>query len=108
VTECIHQVHGAFNRRAPEKADHQHRRLLRPRIERPCYRRAADERDELAPFHCPNVRRPAALVSDDVARRIPITHASSYFEPIGRRVFLCFAFSHGLGECGQVKLAVIE
>jgi hypothetical protein len=40
-------------RRAPEKTDHRHRRLLRARRERPRYRRAAEERDEIAAFHCP-------------------------------------------------------
>jgi hypothetical protein len=33
-----------------EKSDHWHR-LLRARHERPC-RRTAEQRDELAPFHC--------------------------------------------------------
>src|SRR5262249_38143673 len=33
-----------------EEADHGHRRLLRARRERP-YRRAAEQRDELSPFH---------------------------------------------------------
>jgi hypothetical protein len=36
--------------RAPSKPDHWHCRLLRPCRKRPC-RRAADERDELAPSH---------------------------------------------------------
>src|SRR5215472_4569372 len=36
--------------RAAEKPDHRHRRLLRARRERPG-RRAAEQRDELAPFH---------------------------------------------------------
>src|SRR5262245_51604554 len=36
--------------RAPDEPDHRHRRLLRPRRERP-RRRAADERDELASPH---------------------------------------------------------
>jgi hypothetical protein len=35
-----------------KKADHRHRRLLRARRERPRDRRAADQRDEVAPFHC--------------------------------------------------------
>src|SRR5262249_53526855 len=50
LTECAHQVHGAFKRRAPEEPDHRHRRLLRARRERP-YGSAADERDELATPH---------------------------------------------------------
>ena len=32
-----------------EEPDHRHRRLLRPRRQRPCRRRAAEQRDELAP-----------------------------------------------------------
>src|SRR5262245_2780356 len=36
-------------RRTVEKPDHRHRRLLRPRRERPSRRRAAEERYELAP-----------------------------------------------------------
>src|SRR5262249_20322596 len=36
---------------AVEKSDHGHRRLLRVRRERPRGRRAAEQRDELAPFH---------------------------------------------------------
>ena len=35
---------------AAEDADHRHRRLLRPRRDRPA-RRAAEQRDELAPLH---------------------------------------------------------
>src|SRR5262249_14956550 len=34
-------------------SDRRHRRLLRPRRERPCRSRTADERDEVAPFHGP-------------------------------------------------------
>ena len=35
-----------------EKTDHRHSLLLRPRRERLSGRRAAEQRDELAPFHC--------------------------------------------------------
>ena len=38
-------------RRAAEEPDHRHRRLLRARRERPRGRRAAEQRDELAPLH---------------------------------------------------------
>src|ERR1044071_7326311 len=34
-----------------QKPDDRHRRLLRARRERPRYRRAAEQRDELAPLH---------------------------------------------------------
>src|SRR3981081_2099004 len=40
----------SFTVRAAEQTNHRHRQLLRARSERPCNRRAADERDELAPF----------------------------------------------------------
>src|SRR5262249_42350946 len=39
-------------------------RLLRARRERPCRRRAAEQRDELAAFHCP---MPPALSIESVA-----------------------------------------
>src|SRR5262249_17763997 len=51
LTECTHQVHGAFNRRAPEEPNHRPRRLLRARRERPCGSHAAEQRDELAAIH---------------------------------------------------------
>src|SRR5215510_9618887 len=38
-------------RRAAEEPDHRHRRLLRPRRERPRHCRATEQRDELASFH---------------------------------------------------------
>ena len=41
----------SIRRRGAEKPDHRHRRLLRPRRERPRRRRAAEQRDELAPLH---------------------------------------------------------
>src|SRR5262249_27806998 len=47
---CDHR-HECTARSAIEKADYWHRRLLRARRERPRDRRAADERDELAPLH---------------------------------------------------------
>src|SRR5262245_9552420 len=36
-----------------QKSDHRHRLLLRARRERPRRRCAANEPDEVAPFHCP-------------------------------------------------------
>ena len=38
---------------AVEITNHRHRRLLRARRERPRRRRAAEQRDERAPVHCP-------------------------------------------------------
>src|SRR6516164_4967609 len=43
----------ARSRIGVKKSDHRHRRLLRARRERPRSRRATEERDEVAPFHCP-------------------------------------------------------
>src|SRR5262245_4956059 len=50
LTECGHHWHVAVRRCAVEEPDHRHCRLLRARRERPC-RRAAEQRDELAPSH---------------------------------------------------------
>ena len=49
-TEAGRRERERVRRRAAEKSDHRHRRLLRPRRERPRGRRAAEQRDELAPF----------------------------------------------------------
>jgi hypothetical protein len=49
-----------------EHADASHTlSLLRPRRERPTRRRAADERDEFAPFHCP---APPVLPTERIAQ----------------------------------------
>jgi hypothetical protein len=42
---------GRIERSGIDEADHRHRRLLRPRRQRPSDRRAAEKRDELAPPH---------------------------------------------------------
>jgi hypothetical protein len=49
LAECGHKVRELPERRIPQKPDYRHRRLLRARRERP-RSRAAEERDELAPF----------------------------------------------------------
>src|SRR5262249_36029777 len=49
-TECGHITRADFRRPRVKKTDHWHRRLLRPRRQRPCHR-AAEQRDELAAFH---------------------------------------------------------
>jgi hypothetical protein len=61
LAECLHQLR--VKGLAVEKSDHWHRRLLRPRRERPAGSGAADERDELAPFHS----LPAPLVASPKA-----------------------------------------
>src|SRR5262249_9208386 len=42
---------GRIRRSGIDECDYRHLRLLRPRRERPC-RRATEQRDEIAPFHC--------------------------------------------------------
>src|SRR5262249_31716805 len=48
LTESAQTLHIPVRRRGVKKTDHRHRRLLRPRPERPRRRRAAEQRDELA------------------------------------------------------------
>src|SRR5262245_21200941 len=52
-----------YSRPAVEEPDHRHSRLLRGRRDRPHYR-AAEQRDELAPFHCP---MPPVLPAERIA-----------------------------------------
>src|SRR5262249_28046049 len=49
--ECGIKMHGVGLRQAAEISDYRHLRLLRARRERPRSRRAAEQRDELAPLH---------------------------------------------------------
>src|SRR4029077_18520951 len=49
--ECHHEWRERFGRSTVEETYHRHRRLLRPRRERPRRRRATEQRDELAAFH---------------------------------------------------------
>jgi hypothetical protein len=58
-----HKVGATTGRRGAEHPDHRHGRLLRARRKRP-RRRAADERYELAPFHCP---MPPVLPTERIA-----------------------------------------
>jgi hypothetical protein len=51
LPECGQIACTISKRRAAEKADHRHGRLLRPRRDRPRGRRAAEQRDELAADH---------------------------------------------------------
>src|SRR5262249_30653977 len=51
LKECTHKVRVQVGRFAVEESDDLHRRLLRARRERPCSRRAAEQCDEVAPFH---------------------------------------------------------
>src|SRR6516225_5516457 len=49
--ERFHKWYVRSGRRAVEKSNHRHRRLLRPRRQRPRGRRAAEARDERAALH---------------------------------------------------------
>jgi hypothetical protein len=48
LAKCTQPVRTAVRRCDVEEPDHRHRRLLRPRRERPRRNRAAEQRDELA------------------------------------------------------------
>ncbi len=50
--ECAQTVRARVSSCGVEEPDHRHRRLLRARRKRPC-RRAAEQRYEIAAFHCP-------------------------------------------------------
>src|SRR5262249_14600302 len=50
LAESAQPVRKPIKRLAIEEPDHRHRRLLRPRRERP-RRRATEQRDEIAPLH---------------------------------------------------------
>src|SRR5262245_55268306 len=49
TAERAHYGSERLSRLSIQKSDHRHRRLLRPRRDRPRRRRAAEQRDELAP-----------------------------------------------------------
>src|SRR5262245_54090817 len=51
LTERSQELRVVAGRPGAEEPNHRHRRLLRPRRERPRGRRAAEKRDELAPLH---------------------------------------------------------
>jgi len=55
LTDCSYQVSRLFSSRWSEKSDDWNRLLLRARRERP-RRRAANERDEVAPLHIRHIR----------------------------------------------------
>jgi hypothetical protein len=57
-----------FARRATaKKSDHRHRRLLRPRRERPSHRRAAEQRDEIAPPRVGHGASPSGVTTGNKA-----------------------------------------
>ena len=72
--------------RAVKKSNHRHRRLLRARRERPRDRRAAEQRDELAPFH--------SITSSARASRVGGTS-----RPSALAVFRLMTSSYLVGAC---------
>jgi hypothetical protein len=56
AAECGYQMRALIGRSRAEEPDHRHSWLLRARREGQCRRRAAEQRDEIAPFHAP-IRR---------------------------------------------------
>src|SRR5450759_998096 len=54
LPKCGLEVLIPFERADIHETDNRHRRLLRPRSERPRSHRAAEKRDELAPLHAIN------------------------------------------------------
>jgi hypothetical protein len=51
LSKCGHELLAVIERSAAQNADHWHRRLLRPRRERPHGRHTTKEGNELAPSH---------------------------------------------------------
>src|SRR4029453_15340143 len=86
LAECGKTRCHAIRRSAVEKSDHRHRRLLRARRERPNSRHAAEQRDELAPFH--------SITSSARAMSIGGTSRSSAFA-----VFRLITSSYLVGAC---------
>jgi hypothetical protein len=72
-----------------QKSDHRHPRLLPLRRERPCRRRTAEKRDELAPFHRP---MPPVLPAERVA------HLS-----YGRRLLRCGISIQPMSQLGHSR-----
>src|SRR5262249_42086696 len=84
-TERDHAVRIFRSRYAVEDSDHRHRRLLRARRERP-RRRAAEERDELAPPHS---------ITSSARKR----NDSGIFRPNAFAVLTLIANSYLVGSC---------
>src|SRR5262249_6238246 len=82
----------AIGRAAVDKGDDWHRLLLRARRERPRHRRSAEQRYELAPFHCPMPHVLHALVRQGTAalRDFNAAYVWSGSKPVRRRTSKCF------------------
>src|SRR5262249_20498122 len=79
----------SIRRRTVEESDHRNR-LLRPRRERPCYCRAAEQRDELAPLHL----RGHSMTSSARARSL-----SGIWRPSAFAVLRLMTNSYLVGAC---------
>src|SRR5262249_49368999 len=67
--KCAQAVRESIRRYRGEKSDDRHRPLLRPRHQRRC-RRAAKQRDELAPLHSITSSAATSSLSGTVSRKI--------------------------------------
>src|SRR5262249_55607454 len=65
LAECLQAFDGRLRRTGSEKPDHRHRRLLRPRRERP-HSSATEQRDELAALHSITSSARASSLSETV------------------------------------------
>src|SRR5262249_25362142 len=77
LAERRHETREWLSRCAAEKSDHRHRRLLRLRRKRQRRGRAAEQGDEVAPFHCPMPSR-ASDREDSTPRAGRLLHPSSW------------------------------
>ena len=68
LAECAQTIRVRRQAMWVEEPDHRHRRLLRPRRERPRRRRAAEQRDELAPRLTRSPRRRGRAASGGTSR----------------------------------------
>src|SRR5262249_44467834 len=84
---------GRIRRSGIDECDYRHLRLLRPRRGRPRSRRAADERDELAPFHCP---MPPVLPTERIAHLC-----------YGRRLLRCGISIRPMSGLGQKRTLLV-
>src|SRR6516164_3467233 len=69
-----------------KKPDHRHRRLLRPRCERPRSRRTAEKRDELAPNH-------------SITSSANASNLSGIWRPSALAVLILTVSSYFVGDC---------
>src|SRR5262245_320284 len=71
-----HEVRGVSERGAPQETNNRHRRLLRPRRERP-RRRAAEERDELASPHAQPTSGLGPYITTPLRKNAAVHHSKN-------------------------------